>query len=144
MIARPLARLRRLSPERRRLLVAATVLLSRASLIVVVMPFRSAMRFGCAPVGRRRTVKTKDVIWAVEAAANMLPWRIVCIQKGLVAQRMLRAAGMNAILHYGVRTLWQDDSLEAHVWVTVGECLLIGGEEAHRFPAVASFPREGS
>jgi hypothetical protein len=89
-------------------------------------------------------VKTKDVIWAVEAAANMLPWRIVCIQKGLVAQRMLRAAGMNAILHYGVRTLWQDDSLEAHVWVTVGERLLIGGEEAHRFPAVASFPREGS
>ena len=144
MRARPLARFRRLSPERRRLLVQATVLLSRATLIVVLMPFRSAMRFGCAPVGRRQTVKTEDVIWAVETAANILPWRIVCIEKGLVAQRMLRAAGMDAILHYGVRTLWQDDSLEAHVWVTVGERLLIGGEEAHGFAAVATYPPEGS
>lgn len=140
MSAGPIARLRRLGRERRRMLVTATVLLSRASLTLALVPFRSAIRFGCVPVGRAKLADAEDVIWAVEAAARRLPWRIVCIQKGLAAQRMLRAAGMDAILHYGMRSLQESDSLEAHVWVTVGEEAVIGGEEADGFVAVTTYP----
>jgi hypothetical protein len=94
------------------------------------------------PVGRAKLADAEDVIWAVEAAARRLPWRIVCIQKGLAAQRMLRAAGMDAILHYGMRCLQQDDTLEAHVWVTVGQEAVIGGDEAEGFVTVATYPPE--
>lgn len=122
------------------MLLTAAALLSRASLIVAVLPFRSAIRFGSVPVGRTKLADVEDVIWAIEAVARRLPWRIVCIQKGLVAQRMLRAAGMNAILHYGMKTQ-EDDSLEAHVWVTIGKEAVIGGDEADAFVAVATYPR---
>jgi len=121
------------------MLLTAAALLSRASLVVAVLPFRSAIRFGSVPVGRTKLSEVEDVIWAVEAARRRLPWRIVCIQKGLVAQRMLRAAGMNAILHYGMKT--EDGSLEAHVWVTIGKEAVIGGDEAHAFVPVATYPR---
>lgn len=140
MSAGPLARLRRLSAERRRLLVAATVLLVRASAAVALLPFRFSIRFGCVPLRKFRQVAPDDVAWAIESAARMLPWRVVCIEKGLAGQRMLRAAGINAILHYGARQIPESSKLEAHVWVTVDEHAVIGGEEARGFAAVATYP----
>jgi hypothetical protein len=140
MSAGPLARLRRASAGRRRLLVAATVLLVRASAAVALLPFRFSIRFGCVPLRDRRQVAVEDIAWAIETAAQLLPWRVVCIEKGLAGQRMLRAAGANAILHYGARHTVENARLEAHVWVTVDDHAVIGGEEARGFAAVATYP----
>lgn len=132
------ARLRRLDAEQRRLLLRATALLGIASLALALLPFRAAIRFGLAPIGRRSS-DCHQIVWAVETAARRLPWRMVCIHKSLVVQRMLRSSGVNAALHYGARHHPETGTLEAHIWVTVGERAAIGGENAGSFVEVAVY-----
>ena len=137
--AGPVKRLRALDGERKRFLLRSTVLLACSSAAVALLPFRIAIRFGCVPLGRD-TVSTEDCVWAVEAAARRLPWRTMCIEKGMVVQRMLRRAGINAILHYGARHHPESRKLEAHVWVMVAGQPVIGGEEAKDFAEIACYP----
>jgi Transglutaminase-like superfamily len=140
MNSSPLVRLRRLSGERRRLLLRAAILLSGASAVVALLPFPRAIRFGLGPLGRRQPVAVEEIVSAIQAAARRLPWRTMCIEQGLAAQRMLRSAGTDAILHYGARHHLETGKLEAHVWVTVDGRAVIGGEEAADFALVASYP----
>ena len=137
--AGPVKRLRALNGERKRLLLRSTGLLACASAAVALLPFRVAIRFGCVPLGRD-PVSPADCLWAVEAAARRLPWRTMCIEKGIVVQRMLRAAGIDAVLHYGARHHPDSHKLEAHVWVMVADCAVIGGVEAKDFAEIASYP----
>lgn len=136
----PLLRLYRLSPERRTLLLQASVLLTAASACVSLCPFKLAIRFGSVSIKAPRDITAADCVWAVEAAASKVPWRTMCIEKGLTVQRMLRTRGIDAILHYGARLHPESGKLEAHVWVTVEDRPVIGGEEAGTFAAVASYP----
>jgi hypothetical protein len=62
----------------------------------------------------------------------------MCIEQGLAAQRMLRSAGAEAVLHYGAQH--EPAKLAAHVWVSVGGTIVIGGEEAADFREIATFP----
>lgn len=82
----------------------------------------------------------EDCVWAVEAAGQRLPWRTMCIQKGLAVQRLLRSGGVDAVLHYGAARTKDTGKLEAHVWVSVEGVTVIGGEEAPLFTEVAAFP----
>ena len=122
------------------MLFQAAAMLAVASAAVAFVPFRRAIRFGSVPVRARNSSSVEDIIWAIEAAARRLPWRAVCIKKGLAAQRMLRSAGVDATLHYGARHHPQTGKLEAHVWVTVGDRVVIGGGETAGFAEVATFP----
>jgi hypothetical protein len=142
MIAGPLVRFRRLRAEQRRYLVKASVLLGFASAAVALLPFRYAIRFGCVPLSARypRLAEQADIVWAVQAAARRLPWRTMCIEQGIVAQRMLRSIGVEALLHYGARNDAMSGKLAAHVWVSAGGASLIGGEEASAFREIATFP----
>lgn len=133
------ARFARLSSDRKRLLLRAALVLTGASAVVALLPFRRAIKFGSIPLGRRREVAIDHCVWAVEAAARRLPWRTMCIEQGLAAQRILRASGIDAVLHYGARHKGDECRLEAHVWVTVDGKPVIGGAEAQVFAAIASF-----
>ena len=137
--ADPFARFRRLDVHRWLLLFRAAGLLTASSAALSVLPFRVAIRFGCGALGRR-AVALDDCIWATEVAARHLPWRVVCIEKGVVAQRMLRASGVDAVLHYGARHDGEVGKLRAHVWVTVGGHPVIGGAEAEGFAELAAYP----
>jgi hypothetical protein len=140
MSAGPFARLRRLGSERRRLLARAALLLTGASFVVAALPFRLAIRFGGVPATGRGDRAAEDAVWAVEAASRLLPWRTMCIEKGLAVQRMLRSAGVDAVLHYGARHSPETGKLEAHVWVTAEGRAIIGADEAPYFAELASFP----
>ena len=140
MSANPFARYQRLSGTRRRLLLRALFTLMLASAAVAVLPFRNAIRFGSIALRRSGGVSSDDIAWAVEVAARHTPWRTVCLHKGLAAQHMLRAMGIDALLHYGARHEPERRDLEAHVWVTVEGRAVIGGEEAAGFASVATFP----
>ena len=133
------ARLRRLDWRQRRLLLRTLVLLAVASAEVAFLPFRIAIRFGSRGFGRQQW-SADDCVWTVEAAARRLPWRTMCIEKGLVAQRLLRSSGIDAVLHYGARHHPESGKLEAHVWVTVEGRAVIGGAEAGDFALIASYP----
>jgi hypothetical protein len=132
-------RWRRLSRRQRRLLARACGLLGLASAAVALLPFRIAIRFGCVPVVAKMSAGVEEVVWAVEAAGRRLPWRTACIEKGLVAQRMLRSSGFGAILHYGARHHPETGLLEAHVWVSVDGRLVLGGAEAADFAPIAVY-----
>lgn len=134
----PIVRFRGLEPSRRRLLARACVTLSVASAMVAFLPFRRAMRFGAVPLGKSR-IDLGECIWAIEAAATRLPWRAVCIEQGLAAQRILRRGGLPAVLHYGIRNEPAATKLEAHVWVTVDGQTVLGGEAARGYAEVATF-----
>ena len=140
MPAGPLTRLNHLNGERKRLLVRALVLLTVASAAVAWLPCRRVIRWGSRPLGRARRLTSEDCVWAVEAAGQRLPWRTVCIEKGLAVQRMLRSGGVDAVLNYGARHHPHERKLEAHVWVTVGGRAVIGGDEAPDFAPIATYP----
>ena len=80
-----------------------------------------------------------ECVWAVEAAARRLPWRTMCIEKGLAAQHLLRKSGVDARLHYGARHNPDCGKLEAHVWVSVDGKTIIGDQSPLQFAELATY-----
>jgi hypothetical protein len=136
----PVATFHRLSAEQRWLLLRAACVLSSASAIVALLPFRRAVSFGSVTRRKKRGPTVSNCVWAVKAAAKRLPWRTKCIEQGLAAQRMLRQTGVDAVLHYGARHDPHSGRLEAHVWVSVAGETIIGGEDASGFAEIAAYP----
>jgi hypothetical protein len=97
------------------------------------------MKLGPVPLGRRKALDPADCVWAIEAAARRLPWRTMCIEKGLAAQRLLRRSGVDAVLHYGARHNDDEGRLEAHVWVTVDGKTIIGDQSPLHFTELATY-----
>lgn len=137
-IPRILARLAR--KDGRQAIVAAGVL-ACANLALKLLPFSRAIVLGSRPI-RGETQRGEGVVdeWAaaVARAARMAPWRSVCIHQGLALQWLLRKQGVQAVLHYG--TSLEGGELAAHVWVKVGDRIVIGGEEAPKFHELATYP----
>jgi hypothetical protein len=137
--ASSLHKLSRLGRDRVALLARAAALLVAVSAAVAVAPFRRAIALGSVPLGHPDAAAIEDYVWAIEAAARRLPCRTKCIEKGIAMQRLLRRAGLDARLHYGASPA-SSGKLQAHVWVTVDEEAVIGGEEAAEFVEIACFP----
>lgn len=135
---RLLSRFWQLPSERQTLLLEATATLALASAALSLLPFKRAIRLGSIPLGELAAGTSDDVTWAIEKVAPRLPWRNMCIQKGIAAQRMLRRRGFDAILQYGIGN--DGDTLSAHVWVNLDGVPVIGGEEARAFAPVGAFP----
>ena len=130
-----------LSRQRLLLLAEAAGTLAAVSFALHALPFKRVIRMGSVRLANRSpTATAHDCVWAVEAAARRVPWRAVCIQQGIAAQRMLRRRGIDAVLHYGIASRGAAAKLEAHVWVTVEGRPVIGGEEARGFAPVAAYP----
>ena len=106
------------------------------------LPFRRAIMSGARVLGSRgcRSVTIEAVSRAVEVASKRVPWRAVCFQQGLALQWMLRRRGFDARLHYGVGYAGSAE-LQAHVWVTVGDEIVIGAEQVPLVRCVASYPQ---
>ena len=121
-------------------MLKTSLLLALASAAVALLPFRFAIRIGCVPVDRKRGGTIERSVQAVEIASRRLPWRTMCIEKGLVVQRLLRSGGIDAVLHYGARHDPDLGILEAHVWITADGEAVIGGPEAADFAELASYP----
>ena len=135
--------LRRHGPADYVLLGEAVAALARASVAIRLLPFKrvaAAAARETGAVSAADPAAVREACWAVEAAARRVPWRTVCFQKGLALHWMLRRRGVASVLHYGVGKALEGDDIAAHVWVSVGGEIVIGGEEAPRFACVATFP----
>ena len=144
----PLAFTKRLSRLRWRewlILSEASAMLALASLAISFVPFRTlvgALGAAYPQTGGDESSDARradEASWAVRAAAPFLPWRTVCFQKGLALHVMLRRRGIRSLLHYGVAQR-AETGLAAHVWVSAGERVLIGGREAPEFACLATYP----
>ena len=134
-------RLRKLDANRLSLLAEAAGTLAAVSFALHVLPFKRVIRMGSVALGQGLSSASGDrCIWAVEAAARRVPWRTVCIQQGIAAQRMLRRRGIDAVLHYGIANNGEGGKLAAHVWVVADGRALIGGAQAPNFAPVAAYP----
>ncbi|MEM7052780.1 MAG: lasso peptide biosynthesis B2 protein [Acidobacteriota bacterium] len=81
---------------------------------------------------RRRSVLGPEIIARqVDRAARCYPFRVVCLQRSLCLEHLLRFYGFPASFRLGVRR--QDEELEAHAWV---EC---HGRPIAEGPNLASF-----
>ncbi|WP_420030932.1 lasso peptide biosynthesis B2 protein [Sphingomonas flavescens] len=123
------------------LLAEAVVHLLRAWSAVRFLPFRWAVTSGSARVGKKPSADADRLAWAVSAAGAHVPWRAVCLEQGLALQRMLRRRGVDARLQYGIGHS-NAGELQAHVWVSVGDRIVIGGEQAPDFKCVATYPEK--
>jgi hypothetical protein len=120
------------------LLIEAGAVLTAARLTLLTRRFDRAIRFGSVPLGEASSSHSVGaIIRSIEAMARRAPFRALCIEQGLAAQRMLRRAGADAVLHYGARH--DDGALKAHVWVTIDGEVVIGGAQAPRFREVAAY-----
>jgi hypothetical protein len=142
MSAFRLPRLDRLSGNDWLLLAEALPTLAWASLAIFLLPFRRVAATASEPRNAARTPDpqtARKIAWAVNAWARRVPWRAVCFQRGLAVHRMLRRRGYESVLHYGVARE-EAKGLRAHVWVTLGDRAVVGGEEAPAFVCLATFP----
>jgi hypothetical protein len=133
---------RRLGWRRQLLLIEAVAALAAAAAAIAMLPFRKAVKLGSA--GNGDAPKSPDelvdeVCWSVRVMASRVPWRAMCFERGLAAQWMLRRRGYDARLVYGAR-LGGGEGLDAHVWVTLHDRIIIGGEQAADFQRLAVHP----
>lgn len=132
-----------LGPRRRYLLVEATFGLAVAAAAIAILPFRKAVSLGSLGErpGSSKSPESDvgDICWSVKAAAARVPWRAMCFERGLAAQWMLRRRGHDAKLVYGAR-LGEAAGLDAHVWVTLDDRTLIGGEQASGYQRLTIHP----
>ena len=122
--------------------------LAVASLAIRILPFRrlaamlTGREQGELEDGRCEAVSlAADIVRDVETAARRLPWRAVCFQKGLATHWMLRRRGIPSKLHYGVSQTARP-ALSAHVWVSVNNTIIIGGDAADAYACLATFPAQ--
>lgn len=129
---------RRRSAAEVALFAEAWLALAAAALALKALPFDKVMR-GRAPRLARRLggEEIEGLVWAVGAARRRSWLRAMCIERALALRAMLRRRGVGATLHYGIRK--GGDELQAHVWLSVGGTVLIGGETAEQFAEVATF-----
>lgn len=146
MILPPVLRkFRHLSSAQRKLVAEALLMLAASSAGIRFLPFRRIAAAAARESSRRiapewdKFTTTRQIRWAVQATATMVPWRTVCFQKGLAAHAMLRRRGIPSVLHYGVRNL-PEGGMGAHVWVCVDGQTVLGGAEAPAFACLATFP----
>lgn len=122
----------------------AAVALTIAAAMIALLPFRLVARaaaWGRAGEPRCDAVSAADqAALAIDRAARRLPFRLVCIQRGLALQWMLRRRALASTLHYGVRR--EKDRIFAHVWVSHAGRILIGEAEAGAHACVATFPAQ--
>lgn len=135
----PIARFARLPWSDRLLLVEALSTLAVASLAIRVMPFRRIAAYAARAPRGQGEADVARLRWAVQACRRRVRWRAVCFQSGLALHAMLRRRGVPSVLHYGIAKD-SDAEIKAHVWLSVGGDVVLGGAEATGYTCVASFP----
>jgi hypothetical protein len=77
----------------------------------------------------------KRVAWAVSAAARHSVVKFVCFPQTLAGYTMLRWRGVKSTMVYGVARS-SEGELKAHTWLTFGDGIVTGFDEAHEYTAV--------
>ena len=141
--ARPLGASRARGITNRLLVLEAMAGLLPAALAVRLRPFARVVEAGGRVRGHRGAVAPRRLARMVEIARTKVPWRAKCFESALCLRAMLRRRGIPSTLHYGIGAK-ESGALNAHVWLSAGGEVLIGGENAADFACVATFSNEAA
>ena len=84
--------------------------------------------------------RIKLVQRSISRAANVLPWRSLCLSRSIAEFIMLRRRGISAVMFAGVR--FSDNSaLDAHAWVDTGQ---VNNDRSSEDPDFATVIRIGT
>lgn len=127
------------------LLIEAVICLLLARLALALVSFRRLTKFMGRTMtypevmGAERERLRSEVAWAVTAAAEHLPVKMVCFPRGIAAQAMLRRRLIAATIFYGVAKL-PGRGLIAHVWVQDGASGVVGHQVAAQYAVLMHYP----
>ncbi len=148
-ILRLWCKFRSLSWRRRSLLLEAAFWLVVARLAVALVRFPLLARhIGRlhAPADLRansskdRTV-AREISWAIDRSARLLPVRLVCLPRALAAWQMLHVRGISSRFHCGATRGREAAILITHAWVDVSGVEVTGYPEAHHCVEIGFFAR---
>jgi hypothetical protein len=135
--------------RRRSLILEAAIwlVMARIALALVCFP-RIARHLGRlrAPADPR-TDSTEDravareISWAIDHSAQLLPLRLVCLPRALAAWQMLHLRGIWSRVHCGASRDPDRATLVTHAWVDVCGVEVTGYPEAHHCVEVGFFAR---
>ena len=112
----------------RRLVVKAWFTLIAVRTLLWVAPYRwIEARLMKPPVATAAAVLPADIALAVTRASRLVPFA-TCLTQALAGGFLIRRAGRNAIIHFGVAR--GDAGFKAHAWLESDGGILIGGREA--------------
>lgn len=130
-------RYRDLTPEKRRAVARASLLITAIQAGLAVLPFRHLLKV-VYRLAKPRTARGSRLarasqfdmdlaVWAVEAAGRRLLSRNPCLPKALAVLILFRRAGEDAELHVGVARE-TEGPFRAHAWIESGGRVVIGGD----------------
>ena len=112
----------------RRLVVKAWFTLVAVRILLWVAPYRwIEARLMKPPAATPADVPPADLARAVTRASKLVPFA-TCLTQALAGGFLIRRAGRNAIIHFGVAR--GDAGFKAHAWLESDGGILIGGSEA--------------
>jgi len=85
----------------------------------------------------------KLVSLSLSRAANVLPWKSLCLSRSIAGLIMLRRRGIPAVLLAGVKSL-EDSSLHAHAWVRTGDGVMDSNSDGTAFTVLVRIGHEPS
>ena len=85
----------------------------------------------------------KLVSLSLSRAANVLPWKSLCLSRSIAGLIMLRRRGIPAVLLAGVKSL-EDSSLHAHAWVRTGDGVMDSNSDGTAFAVLVRIGHEPS
>ena len=128
---------------------AATVLLL-ARLVVLLVPFRSIIRYTGArpskhamvllPTNSQQTDRARHTGKVIARARRMLPLEINCFPQALAAIFMLRLRKVPCSLFFGVRR--DNGDFQAHAWVSCGHITVCGDNGQSEFKIISTYTYE--
>ena len=120
-----LAKFWSLTRRERKFLCEASILLLLSNACVKAIAFRHIDRFlrtrwnGGIQGGIDHEQEIRLVQRSISRAANVLPWKSLCLSRSIAEFIMLRRRGIPAVMFAGVR-FSGISSLDAHAWVDTG------------------------
>jgi hypothetical protein len=125
---RLLRRFAALSALERRLVVKAWFTLMTVRILLWVAPYRwIEARFLPQPASTRAAVPPSEIALAVTRASKLVPFA-TCLTQALAGGFLIRRAGTNAVVHFGVAK--GEAGFKAHAWLESNGGIVIGGREA--------------
>jgi hypothetical protein len=99
--------------------------------LVPLQKLRGAVAFLTRENRRNRgACSLPQFVWAVSAASRLVP-RATCLTKAVALHILLRRAGLQSSIHFGVAK--EGERFEAHAWVESQNRVVIGEFESNRY-----------
>lgn len=80
----------------------------------------------------------KIIAGVINGLVARTPWKSTCLVKALAAHKMLKRRNISSRIHFGVKKS-SDNDFEAHAWLSVGDKVIIGGENLEDFVELGSY-----